>query len=390
MTLSRYPLLRSPFRPFFLLGALYGPLLILSWIPLYTGLLPGFPPLGSAVSSLHHQHEMIFGFASAIIFGFILTALPSWAGTREVTGAKLAILVLSWLLGRVSTTLSSWLPLPVVTLLDLSFPLFFALIVAPGLVKVRLRIVVGLGLITAGFFMGNLYFYLGIWRGDDQLWLPGLRIGLYAMIFHCSVTVGALAPIFTENQLREQAQPADIGYIFPLEWLSAAAILALAVADFTGATPAIIGSLALVSALLHGARLSRWRSLSIAGAPLVWVLHVGYLWLFAALLLLALEGLGTPLRSESWVHAFTVGGFGLMSLGLMTRVSLRHTGRELRLPAAMIVAYLCLFAAAVARVMVPLTMLPNELLLLSALLWGAPYVIYLIVFARSLLAPSLP
>ena len=97
-----------------------------------------------------------------------------------------------------------------------------------------------------------------------------------------------------------------------------------------------------------------------------------------------------PVGTESWVHAFTVGGFGLMSLGLMTRVTLRHTGRELCAPPAMIVGFVCLAAAALVRVVIPLASLRHELLFLSALLWVAPYLIYLALYSRILLAPSLP
>ena len=102
--LWRSPLWRSPFRPFFLLGALYGPLLILSWIPRYTGLLPG---VMEPLPTMWHQHEIVFGFATAIIFGFILTALPSWAETPEIKGPALVLLVLSWVLGRLAIAASS-------------------------------------------------------------------------------------------------------------------------------------------------------------------------------------------------------------------------------------------------------------------------------------------
>jgi uncharacterized protein involved in response to NO len=384
------PIWRSPFRPFFLLGALYGPLLILSWISLYTGLLPVSWHSGNGLPSLYHQHEIVFGFSTAIIFGFILTALPSWAGTEEITGARLALLVLCWIVGRLSVASSSVLPLPLVAVVDLSFPLLFTALVGPGLGKVRFKINLGLALITAGFFAGNLCYYLGVFEQDQQLWLQGLRIGLYAIIFHCSVTVGILAPIFTENALQDNGRPTSIGHIHALEWLSAASILALATVDIAGTTPAVRGGLALVCCLLHGVRLYRWHSLSITNTAIVWVLHLGYAWLCIALLLYALAGFGMPVGTESWVHAFTVGGFGLMSLGLMTRVTLRHTGRELRAPPAMIVGFVCLAAAALVRVVIPLTSLRHELLLLSALLWVTPYLIYLALYSRILLAPSLP
>ena len=339
---------------------------------------------------LYHQHEIVFGFSTAIIFGFIMTALPSWAGTEEIAGPRLALLTLSWMAGRLSIALSSMLPLPVVAILDLSFPLLFALLVAPGLSRTRFEYKLGLSLIAAGFFAGNLCYYMGIFEQDQSLWLQGLRIGVYAMIFHCSITVGVLAPIFTENALLESGRPTPIGHIATLEWLSALSIVALAIADIGGAGPAASGVLALLCGLLHAARLARWRSFSIASAPIAWVLHLGYLWLVVSLGLRAVAEFTPFVGTEAWVHAFTIGGFGLMSLGLMTRVTLRHTGRKLIPAPAMVAGYLCVAVAALIRVIIPATSFRHELLLLSALLWVIPYLLYLALYGRMLLTPSLP
>jgi len=362
----------------------------MTWIPHYTGLIPSMGSQSISLPALWHQHEIVFGFSTAIIFGFILTALPSWAGTADIKNTGLVILVFSWLLGRLALVLSSLLPLPLVAILDLSFLPIFAWLVVPQLRNVHHRIFLGLIVITAGFFIGNLCYYLGVIQHEQQLWQQGLRIGLYAMIFHCSVTLGVLGPIFTENALLEDGRPTEIGHVVILEWLSAASIIALAVADIGAASTPISGALALFAFALHAVRLYRWRSLSILTSPIVWVLHLGYAWLCISLLLLALDYFGLAIGTESWVHAFTLGGFGLMSLGLMTRVTLRHTGRELRPHWAMVAAYLSLAAAALLRVAVPMASLGHELLLLSALLWVAPYLIYLALYARMLLTPSLP
>ena len=381
---------RSPFRPFFLLGALYGPFLILTWIPHYTGLLTFSGWQMGVLPTLWHQHEIVFGFSTAIIFGFILTALPSWGGTDEIEKNGLILLVCSWLLGRLAAAFSGLLPLPLVAFLDLIFLPVFVLLLAPRLHNVNFRISMGLFVITASFFAGNLCYYLGVLQQDQQLWQQGLRIGLYAMIFHCSVTLGILGPIFTENALLEDDRPTEIGHEAILEWLSALAIIGLAAAYLGAASAPVSGTLALISFALHAVRLYRWRSLSILSSPIVWVLHLGYAWLCISLLLLTLDNFGLAVGTESWVHAFTLGGFGLMSLGLMTRVTLRHTGRELRPHPAMVAAYLILAAAALLRVAVPMASLGRELLLLSALLWVAPYLIYLALYGRMLLAPSLP
>ncbi len=391
MAVAKASLLCSPFRPFFLFGTLYGVVLLTTWLFSYTELLPDYlTSAGGALPLLYHQHEMIFGFACAIIIGFVMTALPSWAGTNETTGIPLILLVASWVLGRLAVTLAELLPSMQVALMDLVFPLLFIAVTAPGLGRARLPYQLGLAVIVAGFFTGNLCYYLGVLRDDPILWSKGLTIGLYAMVFHCSVTVGILAPIFTENALREQGKPAAIGHCRSLEWLSASSIVALAALDIADAPESACVAMAIASGLVHLARLARWRSLSIVSTPIVWVLHLGYAWLCIALLMLAASGAGLAASTESWVHAFTIGGFGSMSLGLMVRVSRKHTGRDLRVPAVLSIAFGMLTAATLLRVSLPLGSLREELLLLSALLWVLPYLIYLALCGPVLIKPSLP
>lgn len=390
MPVTQDSIWRSPFRPLFLLGALYGLLLMLSWVPFNSGLLSLSVRIQTSLPALWHQHEMVFGFSAAIIFGFILTALPSWAQTREIRGTALLVLVLSWISGRCAIAMSALLPLPLVATLDLGFPVLFVLFLGRDWFRLHSGVALSLFVISASFILGNFYYYLGLFNQDMTRWQLGLRLGLYAMIFHCSVTVGILAPIFTETALQEKGLVADVRRFTFLEWLSAVSIIVLAALDLTGASPALTGVAAVISCVLHVLRMSFWRTLRILQMPIVWVLHLGYAWLVIALALQAFENFGIKVGVESWVHAFTVGGFGLMSLGFMTRVSLRHTGRELNPPRAMVFAYLCLAAAAFIRIAVPIADLDRELLLLSAVLWLFPYAIYLALFAGILIAPSLP
>lgn len=189
---------------------------------------------------------MLFGFSTAIVFGFILTALPSWAETVEATGSRLQWLVLGWLAGRLAVPSTALLPLPVLAALDLNFPVLFALLVAPGLCNVQIQFKLRLILIIGGYFADNLCFYLGVMEQDHALWLLGLRIGLYALIFHCSVTVGVLPPMFTETALREGGRPRSISRNHLVQWLSAFSLAALAAADIAGAAPAVTGGLALL------------------------------------------------------------------------------------------------------------------------------------------------
>jgi uncharacterized protein involved in response to NO len=385
--LTSTPLWTSAFRPFYLLGTLYAPLLATAWLGALLGLwrLPGeLPP------KLLHGHEFIFGFAAAIITGIVLTALPSWAGTAEIRGRRLLLLVALWLAGRLVWWGAPWLPSPLPALVDcLLFPVVFIML-APQLLRVRNRLYLLLLPILAALFAANLIHHHAIALANHALAELALRLAVYAMILLYALKGGVLTPVFTNNALREAGRRELAPHDPRLETASVAALILLAALDLAAAPAAWIGGAALACALLHGWRCARWQGWRVADAPLVLVMHLGFAWLVLAFVLKAAAELTGVIPEAVWLHAFTTGSLGLMMLGLMTRVSLRHTGRPLVVPRIMLLAYGLAFAAALLRLAAGVHGLGNAAMALSAVMWTTAFVLYLAAFGGILLTASLP
>lgn len=380
------PLWVSAFRPFYLLGAGYGPLLMLVWIGAYAGVWA--VPVDDWFFLAWHGHEMLFGFAAAIISGIVMTALPSWAGTEEITGKRLAMLVGLWLAGRLAL-IGPVPPVPAAIVDCALFPVIAALLL-PQLLQVKNRYYLLLLPVLAALFAANVVFHAGRIAGDLVSTAFGLRLAIHAIILLYVLKGGVLTPIFTGNALREKRRGADIPFVMWLDVLATLSVVALAIADLAKLPAAWTGATALAACAIHALRLARWRGWLVMDIPLLWVMHLGYAWLVVAFGLKAAAELGGALPEMIWVHAFTVGSLGMMMLGLMTRVVLRHTGRPLRLPPAIVVAYLMVLVAALLRVAVMMFGLGNGYLFVSALLWMAPFAIYLALFGTMLWMPSLP
>lgn len=383
-----HPLLSSAFRPFYFLGTLYAPLLAAAWLGGYLGAWD-MPSVGTPLR-LWHGHEMLFGFAAAIIVGIVLTALPSWAGTEEIRGGRLAVLVLLWLAGRIAFWAAPWLPPPAPAIVDLLlFPAVF-LILAPQLARASNRLYLLLLPILLALAVANAAYHYGTLAADTHLAGLGLRGALYAIIVLYVLKGGVLTPIFTGNALREKGRGEQAPFNVELEMLAAGVVLLLAALDLAGARPFWIGLAALVCAGVHAARTARWQGWRLTDVPLVFVMHLGFAWLIFTFLLKAVAELAGLVPEATWVHAFTLGSLGLMMLGLMTRVSLRHTGRPLVMPASMRLACVLVFAAALIRMAATVHGLGGWAVALAAVLWGLTFAIYFLRFGAILLRPSLP
>ena len=381
------PLLASGFRPFYLLGAIYAPMMALGGI----GAFAGWVDLGASLGPvLWHGHELLFGFATAIVVGTLLTALPSWTGMPELRGVTLAGLVAAWLLGRVAFWAAPWLPGLAVAGADLLlWPLLLALL-APPLWRLPNRLYRLLLPILLALAASNLVYHAAVLSGDAALAHGSLRGAVWALLVLFTLKGGFLTPIFTGNALRELGRGEQARFLMPLEALALLLLLALAAADLMRAPPLATGVLALACALVHGARVARWRGWRVADQPLLPALHLGFAWLLAAFVLKAVADLGGPVPPAAWLHAFTVGALGMMMLALMTRVSLRHTGRALAAPLPMRVAAAAVFAASALRLVASVHGLGPWAVTLAALLWAAAFLIYLVRFGAVLMTPSLP
>jgi uncharacterized protein involved in response to NO len=383
-------LLSSGFRPFFLLGAGYGPLvLIFGWLPLWGGFAQGahaMPP-----PALWHGHELIYGFASAFICGFVLTALPSWAETPEIKPAPLALLVSVWICGRIAAWSYAWLPVLLIGALDLLLFATLAAIMLPWLLRVIERRYLALLPILIGFLVCDAMFYVGVATGAFETAERALQHALNVVVVLFTLVSGFLTPVFSEAERQEHKLGGrPLTFWPPLEIAAIGSAVLFAAADWTGAPPAVNGGIACIAALIHTARLCRWRGFSFLSLPLIFAKHVGYAWLVVAMALRGLADLFALVPRAAWIHAFTVGALGMTMLALASRVTLRHTGRVPRATALTVAALLVMFAAGLTRVGASLADGGRAWMLVSAFAWAAAFSLFLVEQGGKLWRPSLP
>jgi uncharacterized protein involved in response to NO len=374
------PIWSSGFRPFLLLGIASGALVLPAWLAEYAGAWTATPALAGP---LWHGHEMLFGFAAAIIAAVLLTAIPGWAITDEVTGGRLALLAALWLAGRVAMLASGALPAWAVALVDATFLPALALVLAPTVLRARHRWFIAPLVILLVLAAANVAFHVAAAGGTARSAARALEAGLLLVMLLYALAGGVLIPAFTGGRV------AMAIFNLPVDAIAVASIATFAVAELTEAPLGSRGALAAVAAAANLLRLARWRGWKVLDDPLLWTLHLGYAWLVVALALRAGAALDGPVPELAWMHAFTVGALGITILGLATRIVLRHTGRPLTVPAAVSAAYVMMLGAALARVATAFTPGP-WLLAASGLLWSGALAIYLACFARYLVAASLP
>lgn len=362
----RYALWELGFRPFYLLASAFAALSIPLWALQFSGVL-GLPYLAGPV---WHAHEMLFGFALAVIVGFLFTAGRNWTNQPTPTGKALAALAGLWLAARVLVlTPFGW----AAAAANVAFPLAAAIALAVPFVRARNRrnyFFVGL-LVLMSAAAGFVHLaQLGVTR------LPawaGLQLGLDVVLFILSVMGGRVIPMFTNNGV-----PGAAATRRPLvERAALGLVLALAVADAGGLKGLPLALLAGSAALAHGVRWALWQPWKTLRVPLVWVLHLAYLWVPVHLALRAFAELGLVAASPA-THALTVGAVGGLVIGMMTRTARGHTARPLRADGYDTACYLLVLLAALVRVVLPL-LAPGQTLLavdLSAALWAGGFGLY--------------
>lgn len=364
------PLLAYPFRPFFLLVGAYGALVVLAWV---AHLLAGLPlPLGwTAV--YWHSHEMLFGLVSAAIAGFLLTAMCNWTGAAPLQGHALLALILLWLAGRLVMWTGAWLPAGFVALIDLLFLPVLGLYVLQVLLRHRNRRNLILAAILLLLTLANGMMHLGMWQQDPAWIRQGENLAFNLITLLMVVIAGRITPAFSGNWLRAQGQAVHIRSVPVLERAVLIVTALLVVADGFTVAPAVAGIVALLAAALNGLRLLLWQGWRTIREPLLWILHLAYLWIVVALLLKGLAGFGL-IAPSLWQHTLGVGGIGTLILGVMTRVGLGHTGRPLRLPPLAVWLYGLLLVAVCSRLLAALQWIDFRLgIQLAALAWMLTY-----------------
>lgn len=361
-------LLSYGFRPFFLGAGLWAALAMALWLAMLSGVF-ALPTRFDPVS--WHAHEFLFGYLFATIAGFLLTAVPNWTGRLPIVGVPLGMLFALWLLGRLAISISSALHPVLVALADLAMPVVLAVVIGREIVKGRnWRNLLVLAMVSA-LIVGNGLFHLENGRGDYPASGLGLRIGLAAAVMLIAVIGGRVVPSFTRNWLVKQGQSALPA---PVTVFDKGALLALLVAlvAWAAAPEALVtGVLLLIAGALHGARLLRWVGYRTGGEPLVWVLHAAYAFVPVGAVVLGLavvtnEAAVVPAAQHLWM----VGGIGLMTLAVMTRATLGHTGQALHAGPGTALLYCLVIFSVGARLAAGLDPeLASALHLMSGLCW---------------------
>jgi uncharacterized protein involved in response to NO len=367
------------FRPFYLLASVFAALSVPLWALQVSGLL-GTPYLAGPV---WHAHEMLFGFALAVIVGFLFTAGRNWTGQPTPTGWKLAALAALWLAARVLVLT------PFATaaaLANIAFPLAAAAALAVPFVRAKNRrnfFFIGL-LVLLALAAGAVH---AAWQGLlDWPARAGVQLALDVVLFILAVMAGRVVPMFTNNGV-PGAGAQRRGW---LEKAALGTVLALLVADLAGLPGPALAVLATLAAGAHAARWWLWNPRATLRTPLVWVLHLGYAWVPVHLALRALAALGQAAPSLA-SHALTVGAVGGLVIGMMTRTARGHTARPLKADRWDTACYALVALAAVVRVGAPL-LAPGLLMVAvqaSAVLWSAGFGLYALRYGPMLARPRL-
>jgi uncharacterized protein involved in response to NO len=371
------------FRPFFLLAAAFATVIVPLWILVLAGVVPHESYLAPAT---WHAHEMVFGFAVAVIAGFLLTAVGNWTKRETLVGAPLFALAALWVAGRIAVYVGGVLPRGLPAALDLAFLPALTIVITPRLVAARDRHRFSMPPVLIALFAANVVVHL------EPLGVVGAGAGRHACLVAVDIVVfvilaiaGRVFPVFTRNATGVDS----IGSSRRLEVLTLAAMVVLVVLDTI-----IPESLAAAAAsgtvgLLAVARARHWGTARVARHPLLWILHVGYAWVPLGLLLRAASAFHPQVSSSLATHALTVGAIGSLTLGMMARVALGHTGRPLVASRPMAWAFAAMTLAAFARVLGPL-LLPRAYLLtliLAGGFWTAAFLVYFVVYAPILWRP---
>lgn len=377
------PFWRTGFRPFFFGAAVHACLGVLIWI----GALHGSPfPKSRFTGSDWHSHEMVFGYTLAVVAGFLLTAVRHWSGGRETArGGRLAMLFALWVAGRIAGGISAGLPWWLPAALDLAFPVAVAFSIARPLHAARrtrdLGFVAWLAVMGVLSAVAHALAARGVEGGPGRISTLGVALTLLLIV----IIAGRIIPNFTRFHLKAEGVRS-----FPtLDWAAMVTVGAMPFLSLARAEK-WVGTMALAAALANLIRLIFWRPWLAARSPMLFVLHVAYLWLPIGFFLrgwFALVGGATP---SSATHALTVGALGTLTLGMMGWVGLAHTGRAVGSSPAMIFAYISITAAAVIRVTGPIVAPTHYIALLgwSGVLWSAAFVAYVIGYSRALFSPA--
>lgn len=378
-------LLSYGFRPLFLLAALWATGSMVVWIAMLSGALQ-IPTHFDPVT--WHAHEFLFGYLSAVIAGFLLTAVPNWTGRSPVQGWQLAGLVVLWIIGRVAIFASASLPVWSIVLADLAFLTVLWAVIAREIIASKKWANLPVLILIGVFVLSNLLFHVEDATGGYAALGYGLRLAVSVVLTLVVLIGGKIIPSFTRNYLDKQ------GVVrlptLPMQRFDKAVIAAtiIALIGWTlapDARPTGVGL--IVIAGLHLMRLARWSGAATLAEPLIWVLHLAYIFVpLGALLNGAAIWSPDVITPVAALHVWTAGTLGLMTVAVMTRATLGHTGHALHAGGATTLIYLSLVLSVTSRVLADVwPLFSDQLLNLSALFWVACFGGFVVAYGPMLL-----
>ena len=369
------------FRPFFLGAAIFCGFAIPAWVLILAG-----AGIRSAPRDWH-VHEMLFGFLPAVITGFLLTAIPNWTGRPPVRGMPLMVLWTLWLAGRLVIAVP-WLAPLVPALVDGAFLVVVAGMVWREMVAGRHWSLAPLGGVITLYAGANILFHVLALRGAETDLPERMALALVMMLL--ALIGGRVTPNFTRNFMVQEGMSERPAPFSRFDGVSLVLVGGAAVAWAVQPQDMLTGWMLVAAGSANLVRLSRWRGWVTWREPLVLILHLGYGWLVLSLLALGGAILGLGLQTADAVHVLTAGAVGAMTLGVMTRASLGHTGRPLHAGSLTVLMYALVNLGALLRVLGSAAGLPANLMLgLAAVGWSGAYILFAVVYGPLLCRPSI-
>lgn len=369
------------FRPFFLSGALWAVVAVMLWLPQYFGELT----LSSAFQPMDwHAHEALFGYGGAVVAGFLLTAVPNWTGRFPLRGKGLLFLFLVWLAGRLAVALSGHIGWMAAALVDCAFLFAFSFFIAREIVAGKnwrnLRVLIVVVFLGAA----NVAFHVEAHFTGDAAFSRRFAIAVFVALI--MLVGGRIVPSFTHTFLLQRRVAGRLPQKFGRFDVLCMAVSIAALAGWVAAPDDKAVGLALIAAgLLNVARLARWAGERTSGEALVAILHLAFAFIPIGFLLSGLAAWVPAISPSAGLHAWAVGGVGGMTIAVMTRASLGHTGYALRAGPGTKLLYVSILLAALARIAAALAPQWSFILLhVAAFAWLAAFLGFALVYGPAL------
>lgn len=362
------------FRPFFLAAGLWAVVGILLWIPQYMGKLS----IPTHLSPLDwHIHEMLYGYVAATVAGFLLTAIPNWTGRLPVNGWPLAGLAALWLAGRLAMLVSAQIGGLVAAIVDTAFLATLAVVAGREIIAGEnwrnLRVLTVLVVLV----IGNIVFHAEVLMTGTADY--GTRIAIAAVILLISLIGGRIVPSFTNNWLTRN-NPGRMPVPFSRFDLATVVSSAIALVAWIAAPMHPISGAALIAAgCLQAVRLARWAGDRTVADRLVLVLHIGYFFVPLGFVMVGLAAFVAEVPATAGIHAWTAGAIGLMTVAVMTRATLGHTGQPLQAGRATQAIYGLLLTAALVRIAAAF-MGSVDLVEFAGFAWTAAFILFVLLY----------